>query len=72
MSDVTVRPHSCATMVDIEARGGTRRERGAAIAAVARRPWRHPARRLELIHISYSETHGFLEATYARYRVVEA
>ena len=69
MSDVTVRPHSGGRMVDIEARGGTRRERGAAIAAAARRD---PAARLELVSMSYSETYGFLPASFARYRVVEA
>lgn len=69
MSDVTVHPHSGGRMVDIEARGGTRRERGAAIAAAARRD---PAARLELVHMSYSETPGFLEASYARYKVVQA
>ena len=67
MSDVTVHPHAGGRMVDIEARGGTRRERGAAIAA-AHRELGH----LELVHRSYSEGHGFLEATYARYRVAEA
>lgn len=69
MSDVTVRPHSGGRMVDIEARGGTRRERGAAIGAAARRDF---ATRLKLVHISHSETPGFLEATYARYKVVQA
>lgn len=47
----------------ITARGGTRRERGAAIGAAVR------GRRVKRLSISYSETYGFLSATYARYEV---
>lgn len=47
----------------VTARGGTRRERGAAIGAAVR------GRRVKRLSISYSETYGFLSATYARYEV---
>jgi hypothetical protein len=50
--------------VDIIARGGTRRQRGTAIAARARK---HPGP-LVRIHTTYSETHGFQSATYVKYR----
>lgn len=53
------------TFVDLTARGGTRSERGAAIAAYVRT---HPG--MERFHLSYSETPGFQTATYARYRKV--
>lgn len=44
------------------ARGGTRRQRGAAIGAALRgQGWK-------LVSISYSESYGFQSATYARYR----
>ena len=47
--------------VDVAAYGGTRRQRGAAIAAATRgKGWRR-------FHVSYSETYGFGTATYARY-----
>jgi hypothetical protein len=52
-------------IVDVTARGGSRRQRGSAIAAYVRT---HP--QLERVHISYSETYGFQTATYARYRKV--
>lgn len=48
----------------VTARGGTRRERGSAIGAAVR------GRSVELISRSYSETYGFLSATYVTYRVV--
>jgi hypothetical protein len=53
------------TIVDIDARGGTRRERGAAIAAAAR----NYGKPLKRVRISYSETYGFLPASYARYEI---
>ena len=53
------------TVVDIEARGGNRRERGAAIAAAVR-AYGKPLKR---VRISYSETYGFLHASYARYTI---
>lgn len=53
-------------MIEVQATGGTRRERGAAIAAYVRnRP-----ERLDRFHIGYSETHGFLAATYTRYTIL--
>jgi hypothetical protein len=53
-------------LVEITARGGTRRERGAEIAAAVRS---HP-KRLERFSVTYSETYGFLSATYARYLII--
>jgi hypothetical protein len=53
-------------MTEVVAKGGTRRERGAAIAAYVRQ---YP-QRLDRYHISYSETYGFLSATYTRYTIV--
>jgi hypothetical protein len=51
--------------VHITAYGGTRRERGAAIAAAVR----NYGKTLRRYHISYSETYGFQSATYARYEI---
>lgn len=51
--------------VHITAYGGTRRERGAAIAAASR----NYGKALRRYHISYSETYGFQSATYARYEI---
>ena len=53
-------------LVHITAIGGTRRERGAAIAATVRN-YGKPLRRY---HISYSETYGFQTATYTRYEII--
>lgn len=53
-------------LVEITARGGTRRERGAQVAAAVRT---HP-KRLERFSITYSETYGFLPATYAKYLII--
>lgn len=53
-------------LVEITARGGTRRERGAEIGAAVRK---HP-KRLERFSVTYSETYGFLSATYAKYLIV--
>lgn len=53
-------------LVEITARGGTRRERGAEIAAAVRK---FP-KRLERFSVTYSETYGFLSATYAKYLIV--
>lgn len=50
------------TFVDVEAIGGTRRQRAAGIAASMR------GRGFERFSVSYSETYGFQTATYARYR----
>jgi len=51
-------------VVEVRAYGGTRRERGSAIGAVARgKGW-------TLTSIHYSESYGFQSATYARYRRV--
>ena len=69
-SEVTVSPVQNTageiTIVDIEARGGNRRQRGAAIASAAR-TYGKPLRK---VRISYSETYGFLHASYARYEIV--
>jgi len=56
------------TVVDIEATGGSRRERGAAIAAAAR-AYGKP---LTKVRVSYSETYGFNTGSYARYTVDES
>ena len=53
------------TIVDIAARGGDRRQRGAAIAAAVR----NYGKPLKRVGISYSETYGFLHASYARYSI---
>lgn len=50
--------------ITVVARGGTRRERGAAIGAVVR------GRKVKRLSLSYSETYGFQSATYARYEVL--
>ena len=64
-SDVTVSDLGDGT-VEITARGGTRRQRAAAIIAEVRK-----RRSSLLLHsTSYSETHGFQTATYARYRSI--
>ena len=52
------------TVVYITARGGTRRQRGAAIAAEVRK---HPGELSLTQKMTYSETYGFQTATYARY-----
>lgn len=65
-SEVTGGKVSGLAIVDVAARGGTRRERGAAIAAFVRK---YPES-LVSVHFSYSETHGFLSATYARYKII--
>ena len=52
----------CPVSFYMTARGGTRRERGAALAAQVRK---HVG--LTLMWINYSETYGFDTATYARY-----
>lgn len=62
MSELSVHVMSGANLVDIEARGGTRRERGGTIAAYVRK---HPG--MKRVHIHYSETCGFQTCTYARY-----
>lgn len=49
-------------VVEVRAYGGTRRERGGSIAAAVR------GRGLILTSIHYSETYGFLSASYALYR----
>lgn len=48
----------------VKATGGSRRHRGAALAAFARR---HPGGKW--YQREYSETHGFLPATYACYMI---
>lgn len=54
-----------ARIVDVVARGGSRRERGATIAAYVRR--NGGTAHLRRVHIYYSESYGFQSATYARY-----
>lgn len=66
MSYSSVDVHEREFVVKITARGGTRRQRGAAIGAVVR-----GRRDLELAHVSYSETHGFQSATYATYERID-
>lgn len=63
-SELNIHPHGDSNFLDLEAVGGTRRQRGAVIAAYIRKH-----RGLTLVHVSYSETYGFQTATYARYRV---
>lgn len=48
----------------VRATGGSRRERGSKIGALIR----STPGKWQRYHISYSETHGFLSATYANYR----
>lgn len=67
-NDISVRFTPGSTIVDIEARGGSRRERGARIAAAVRREKQNGIT-LKSVSVSYSETYGFLSATYARYSV---
>ena len=55
------------TIVDIAARGGDRRQRGAAIASAAR----NYGKPLRKVGIAYSETYGFLHASYARYEIAD-
>lgn len=50
--------------VEVRATGGTRRERGSATGAFIRKL---PGKWVKY-HTSYSETHGFLTATYTKYR----
>lgn len=51
-------------VVEVRAYGGTRRERGSAIGAAVRgKGWTR-------MSVRYSESYGFLSATYARYRRV--
>src|SRR3954451_11749669 len=62
-AEVTVSRITGTELVAVEARGGNRRERGAAIGAAVRgQGW-------ERVSARYSETYGFLHATYARYRI---
>lgn len=65
-SDVDAYDIADTNLVDVAARGGTRRERGAIIGAYVRKL----SGRFVLVSISYSETYGFQTATYARYRKV--
>lgn len=65
-SDVDALEVTDTNMVDVTARGGTRRERGAIIGAYVRKL----SGRFVLVSISYSETYGFQTATYARYRKI--
>lgn len=62
-SEVHVYDYQTSPHIEISAEGGTRRERGAAIAAAVRN---YP-HNLTRYHISYSETYGFQSATYAKY-----
>ena len=49
-------------VIEVRAYGGTRRERGSAIGAAVRgKGW-------TLLRVNYSETYGFLSASYALYR----
>jgi hypothetical protein len=64
-SDIDV--SECPISVYINAFGGTRRQRGAAIAAYLR----SRSDIGEKLFISYSEAYGFNTATYARYRKVD-
>lgn len=50
--------------VEVRSTGGTRRERGSATGAFIRS---QPGKWVRY-HTSYSETHGFLSATYTKYR----
>lgn len=57
-----------APLLFIRAYGGTRRERGASIAAAVRRLKRDGVT-LERYHTSYDEAYGFQTLTETRYRV---
>jgi|GEM_PF-5648222 len=60
-SDVTV--HVGADTVLIECRGGSRRQRGAALGAAVRKL----PDDFRMTHIGYDEVYGFQSMTYARY-----
>lgn len=62
VSEVDVRTHG--RWMWVTARGGTRRQRGAAIAAKVR------GLTVRRVSRSYSETYSFLSATYTRYEVL--
>ena len=63
MSELSIAEVKGTNLVELVARGGTRRERGAAIAAYVRgKGWRR-------VESHYSETYGFQTGTYARYNV---
>lgn len=66
MSDVTSHRYTWegVDFVDVRATGGTRRERGSATGALIRKL---PGQWVRY-HTSYSETYGFLSATYTKYR----
>lgn len=66
MSDVSSDTYDVGTVrfVDVRATGGTRRERGSTTGALIRNL---PGKWVRY-HTSYSETHGFLAATYTKYR----
>lgn len=59
------------TVVIIDADGGTRRERGARLAAAVRR-MKAAGMTVERIYIGYDEFYGFQTRTTARYRVTSA
>lgn len=59
------------TIVDLQADGGTRRERGARLGALVRRYEREHGVKLTRLHIGYDEVYGFLPRTYARYKAKE-
>lgn len=71
VSNVKVTEYADGSHVDIVARGGSRRERGAAIAHIVKGRNRDPFETLTRVSVSYSETYGFLPATYATYRVTD-
>jgi hypothetical protein len=66
MSDVSSETYDLngSRFVDVRATGGTRRERGSATGALIRKL---PGTWIRY-HTSYSETSGFLTATYTKYR----
>lgn len=55
-------------LIEVRAYGGTRRQRGAKIAAVVRR-LRAEGRVANRYHIGYDEAYGFMAMTVAKYRV---
>jgi hypothetical protein len=66
MSDITFDTFDSGSTryMRVKATGGSRRERGSKIGALIR----SAPGKWERYHISYSETDGFLSATYANYR----
>ena len=67
MSEISVSRCTDDGIVEIRAYGGSRRERGASIAAAVRR-LRREGTELQRFYVAYDEMYGFQTMTWARYR----